>query len=61
MVGTAFLAKGNGHQSANRKKALAYVLDNIPGVIAVDERTVDFEPHGRCHFSAYTDPERSDD
>ncbi|MGR4864358.1 hypothetical protein [Caulobacter sp. LARHSG274] len=53
----AFLTKGNGHQHANRKKALNYLLSHIDGVIAVDERTVDFPPYGRCHFSAYTHAE----
>lgn len=52
-----FLTKGNGHQQANRRKALTYVLGHIGGVSPVDERTVDFPPYGRCHFSAYTDTE----
>lgn len=53
-MANSFLAKGNGHQSANRRKAMQYVLDHLEGVSAVDERTVDFPPYGRCHFSAYT-------
>ena len=51
---SSLLKKGNGYQNANRRVALAFVLTNIPNVIAVDERTVDFPPYGRCHFSAYT-------
>ena len=54
-MASTFLAKGHGNQNANRKKAMAYVLEHITAVIAVDERTVDFPPWGRCHFSAYTD------
>ena len=50
----AFLAKGNGNQNANRRKALDYVLGNIDGVLPIDGRTVEFPPYGRCHFSAYT-------
>ena len=53
----AFLAAGNGHQTANRKRALAFVTDRLDGVSAVDERTVDFAPYGLCHFSAYTHPD----
>jgi hypothetical protein len=53
----AFLAKGNGHQNTNRKKALAYVVNHFDGVAQIDERTIDFPPYGRCHFSAYTHPE----
>jgi hypothetical protein len=56
-MGQMFLAKGNGHQNANRKKAMDYVVTNVAGVAEVDERTVDFEPYGRCHFAAYTHPE----
>ena len=52
-----FLAVGNGHQIANRRKALAYVLANFEAMAEVDERTVDFEPYGRCHFGAYTHPD----
>ena len=54
---SAFLAKGNGHQNANRAKALAYVLGHITGVQPVDERTVNFPPYGLCHFAAYTHPD----
>lgn len=52
----AFLTSGNGHQNTNRRKALDYVLKNVEGITAVDERTVEFPPYGRCHFAAYTDP-----
>jgi hypothetical protein len=52
----SFLERGNGHQQANRRKALDFVLENVDGVTRVDERTVLFPPYGVCHFSAYTDP-----
>lgn len=55
-MAAAFLTRGNGHQNANRRKALEYVVSNVEGVSCVDERTVDFPPYGRCHFAAYTDP-----
>jgi hypothetical protein len=55
-VTAAFLIRGNGHQNANRRKALEYVVGNVEGVSAVDERTVNFPSYGRCHFAAYTDP-----
>lgn len=51
---TSLLTKGNGHQNANRRAALAFVLKNMEEVTLVDERTVDFPPYGCCHFSAYT-------
>jgi hypothetical protein len=51
-----FLMKGNGHQAANKKKALDFVVDHLEGVTEVDERTVYFPPYGTCHFAAYTDP-----
>ncbi len=51
-----FLAVGNGHQYANRNKAMAFVLNRVPGVSAIDERTVEFSPYGTCHFAAYTHP-----
>ena len=50
-----FLRKGNGHQAANRRTALDFVIKNIPDVEALDEKTVSFPPYGVCHFSAYTD------
>ncbi|TCS12589.1 hypothetical protein [Caulobacter sp. BK020] len=50
-----FLAKGNGHQIANRRKALEVASRELPEICVVDERTVEFEPHGVCHFAAYTD------
>jgi hypothetical protein len=52
-VAKSFLQKGNGNQNANRKKALTYVLEHVEGVTPVDDRTVDFPPFGRCHFSAF--------
>jgi hypothetical protein len=51
------LELGNGHQLANRRVAMGFVLDRIPEVAEVDERTVEFPPYGLCHFSAYTHPE----
>ena len=51
-----FLQKGNGHQVANRRKAMAFVVEALPEVTALDERTVAFPPYGTCHFAAYTDP-----
>ena len=51
-----FLQKGNGHQQANRKKALEFVLRHLEGVRAINERTVEFLHYGICHFAAYTDP-----
>ena len=54
--GQWFLQKGNGHQLNNRSKALKFVLENLAGTVAIDERTVSFEPYGICHFAAYTDP-----
>ena len=51
-----FLAPGNGHQNANRRKAMDWVLQHVPEVTAIDERTVAFAPYGTCHFSAYTHP-----
>lgn len=50
-----YLSKGNGHQIANRQKALRFVLQNLEGVVALDERTVQYEPYGMCHFASYTD------
>ena len=51
-----FLQKGNGHQVANRRKAMNYVAEALPNITPVDERTVEFPPYGTCHFAAYTDP-----
>jgi hypothetical protein len=51
----SFLEKGNGHQIANRKKALAFVSAHLSGLEVVDERTIRIEPYGICHFAAYTD------
>lgn len=53
----AFLAPGNGHQSANRRKAMSFVAERLDGVSVLDERTVQFAPYGLCHFSAYTHPD----
>jgi hypothetical protein len=50
-----FLQKGNGHQVANRRKALAFAADHLAGLTVLDERTVSFPPYGTCHFAAYTD------
>lgn len=49
------LRKGNGHQAANRRKALSFVEANLAGLTVIDEKTVEFPPFGVCHFSAYTD------
>lgn len=54
---TAFLAPGNGHQTANRRKAMSFVAERLDGVSVLDERTVQFGPYGLCHFSAYTHPD----
>lgn len=51
-----FLRKGNGHQVVNRRKAMAFALQALPDVTALDERTVHFPPYNICHFAAYTDP-----
>ncbi len=56
-MGKAFLEKGNGHQHANRRKAMEYVVTHIEGISPIDGRTVEFPPYGRCHFSAYTHTE----
>jgi hypothetical protein len=53
-MGKQFLAKGNGHQRPNRRKALNYIVSNIEGVMMLDESTVSFPPYGNCHFAAYT-------
>ena len=49
-----FLASGNGHQIANRRKALAFAAEHVAGLEVVDERTVRLEEYGVCHFAAYT-------
>lgn len=56
-MGKSFLARGNGHQIANRRKALAFVIAKLPDVEHIDERTVRLEPYGVCHFAAYTHPD----
>ena len=56
-MGEPFLTPGNGHQLANRQKALAFVLANLEGATSADKRTVDLLPYGNCHFSAYTHPD----
>lgn len=50
-----FLAQGNGHQHANRRRAMEYVLRVIDGMTRIDDATVDFPPFGQCRFSAYSD------
>lgn len=52
-----FLQKGNGHQVANRRKALDFVARVLPDLVPLDERTVSFGAYGTCHFAAYTDPQ----
>ena len=56
-MGKGFLTKGNGHQIANRRKALAFAAQNVADLQIVDERTVRLEPYDTCHFAAYTHPE----
>lgn len=53
--GNWFLSKGNGHQLANRRKALDFVQRHVEGLEILNESTVRLEPYGMCHFSAYTD------
>ena len=53
----SFLAKGNGHQIANRRKALAFVAEHVAGLVIVDDRTVHLDPYGDCAFAAYTHEE----
>jgi hypothetical protein len=53
----AFLQKGNGHQVANRRKAMAFALEHIPDIAPVDEATVRLEPYGLCRFAAFTHPD----
>lgn len=50
-----FLAKGNGHQIANRRKALEFVDQHLQGLVVLDQRTIHLAPYGDCHFAAYTD------
>ena len=52
-----FLTKGNGHQIANRRKAIAFAAEHVAGLKVVDERTIQLEPYGFCHFAAYTHPD----
>ncbi|MDR6533468.1 hypothetical protein J2800_004234 [Caulobacter rhizosphaerae] len=49
------LVRGNGHQIANRRKALEAAMRELPEIIGLDERTVAFQAYGVCHFAAYTD------
>jgi hypothetical protein len=55
--GTWFLEPGNGHQLANRKKALRFVTSHLEQCEMVDEQTVTFNPYGLCHFHAFTSPD----
>lgn len=55
MTGQWYLERGNGHQLANRKKAMTFVISNLPGIQLINERTVQFPPYGVCHFASYTD------
>ena len=57
MTSKPFLGQGNGHQIANRRKALDFAVKSLPGLEAVDERTVRHPSYGVCHFAAYTHPE----
>jgi len=56
-MSNGFLTKGNGHQIANRRKALQFVREKLDGLAVLDERTVSLEPYGECHFAAYTHDE----
>ncbi len=56
-MGKQFLAKGNGHQSANRRKALQFVAKEVEGLTVVDNGTINLPPYGDCHFAAYTHEE----
>ena len=51
----AFLQKGNGHQIANRRKAMAFAAERLDGLEVVDDQTVRLEPYGVCRFAAFTD------
>ena len=50
-----FLEKGNGHQLANRRKAMRFAAEHLNGLEIVDDQTVKLEPYGICKFSAFTD------
>jgi hypothetical protein len=52
--GEWFLLPGNGHQLANRAKAMQFVQTTLEGVQIVDAQTVKFEGYGLCHFHAFT-------
>jgi hypothetical protein len=52
-----FLERGNGHQLANRQKALAFVAKKVPSLTVVDESTINLPPYGNCRFGAYTHDE----
>ena len=53
----SFLQRGNGHQVANGRKAMAMAVERLPGLTIVDERTVNLPEYGDCHFAAYTHEE----
>jgi hypothetical protein len=55
--GKWFLEPGNGHQVANRKKALNLVVTKLDQCEQLDEQTVSFPPYGACHFHAFTSPD----
>jgi hypothetical protein len=54
---TWFLQPGNGHQLANRNKAMDFVVSHLDLCERVDEQTVSFPPYGVCHFHAFTSPD----
>jgi hypothetical protein len=56
-VSKPFLQKGNGHQIANRRKAMQFAAEHLPGLEIVDDQTVRLPPYGVCRFSAYTNPD----
>ena len=51
-----FLELGNGHQHANRKKAIYAAERLLDGAAILDERTLATEEFGKCHFAAFTHP-----
>jgi hypothetical protein len=53
-VSQPFLQKGNGHQLANRRKAMAFAAERLEGLEIVDDQTVRFPPYGVCRFAAFT-------
>jgi len=55
--GIWFLEPGNGHQVANRNKALDFVTAHLEQCRKLDEQTVSFAPYGVCHFHAFTSPD----